>query len=576
VALAAQPPNSLPGIDVSHWQGAIDWGQVAASGRRFVMAKASEGLTYVDPKYLTNRAGAMGAGLAFGAYHFARPDLHPDDPIGEADHFVDTAQLEPGNLLPILDIERRGNLTTSEVTDWILAWLGEVTARTGVRPMVYTSPGGWKDRTGDTTAIADAGYTTLWVAHWDVATPTLPANDWQGHGWTFWQYGNCGKVPGIQGCVDVDWFNGLDFGPASIPSPDATPPVATLATPPGVGGPVTFSFSEVVTSVTPGNTVFRVLDTGAAVPSTLTCRSKSSKEVDCSTGKVIAAVLTPLDPLVPGQSYAAMVNPPGAVPQLVDLSGNPAAPTEQDFAAPAAVGPASEAIRYGWRTKFKPSAYGGSYAMDHLAGASASFAFSGKSVTWYTVTGPSQGKAAVSVDGRARGTFDQYAPSATFKVARTFRHLEPGEHTITVRVLGRKGSPRATDALVAIDAFEAGGRLVKSPELLASWRKEKVPAPSGGRVAASDLARSQATLSFRGTGVDWHTVRGPDQGSAQVFVDGSLFETVDNFARQTSVSVRSIAGLADQVHQLRIVVLGQSRPAATATKVSVGGFTVVP
>src|SRR6266540_3836127 len=111
---------------------------------------------------------AAAAGLVFGAYHFARPDLHPNDPTGEADYFVDTAQLGPGNIVPVLDLERSGDLTQAQLTAWILAWLGEVTARTGVRPMVYTSPNGWANRTGDTTAVADAGYTLLWIAHWFV------------------------------------------------------------------------------------------------------------------------------------------------------------------------------------------------------------------------------------------------------------------------------------------------------------------------------------------------------------------------------------------------------------------------
>ena len=87
---------------------------------------------------------------------------------------------------------------------------------------------------------------------------------------------------------------------------------------------------------------------------------------------------------------------------------------------------------------------------------------------------------------------------------------------------------------------------------------------------------SGATFTFRGTGVEWQTVRGPDQGSAQVFVDGSLVQTVDNYAKHTTAVARSISGLAGEVHVLRIVVLGQSRPAATATKVSIGGFTVTP
>ena len=107
--------------------------------------------------------------------------------MAEADHFVDHAQLGGGNLIPVLDLERTGGLSDAEVTTWILTWLARVYERTGVRPMVYTSPSGWEERTGDTTAVADAGYTVLWVAHWNTDAPRVPAANWSGYGWTFWQ-----------------------------------------------------------------------------------------------------------------------------------------------------------------------------------------------------------------------------------------------------------------------------------------------------------------------------------------------------------------------------------------------------
>jgi GH25 family lysozyme M1 (1,4-beta-N-acetylmuramidase) len=572
-AAARQPTDALTGIDVSHHQDVIDWAQVAASGQRFVFAKASEGTGFVDPMYATNRAGATAAGLAFGAYHFARPDLHPSNPIGEADHFVDTAQLGPGNLLPVLDLERSGNLSQAQLTQWILEWLGHVTERTGVRPIVYTSPIGWKNRTGDTTAIADAGYTVLWIAHWNVQSPLLPAADWSGNGWTFWQYSNCGTVPGIKGCVDLDWYDGLAFDPVTIASPDTAAPIPTIATPPGVGGPVTVSFSEIVRQVNPSNVTIRVLDTAAEVPATMTCSSKKGREVGCATGTVSTVVLEPEEPLIPGERYAAFVNPPEAAPPVADRGGNPAPPTQQDFAAPTEVEDNSVAIDYEWRTMSSPKAYGRSYSVEHLGGATASFAFSGRQVTWYTVAGPTQGKAAVSIDGRERGTFDQYAASADFKVARTFRGLARGEHTITIRVLGKR--PSGSDTQVAIDAFEAGGRLTPDPELDASWGKLKLRAASRGRAAVSDGARTEATLVFRGTGVEWHTVRGPDQGRAEVYVDGALVKTWDNYGSRTSLEVRRVTGLEDGVHELRIVVLDEGRAAATGTRVTIDGFSVV-
>jgi GH25 family lysozyme M1 (1,4-beta-N-acetylmuramidase) len=572
----APPPDSLPGIDVSHHQNEIDWTQVAASGVRFAIAKASEGTGYIDPLFSTNRAEAMAAGIVFGAYHFARPDLHPSNPISEADHFVDTAQLAPGNLLPVLDLERAGDLTPVQLTDWVLQWLGQVYARTGVRPIVYTSPNGWKDRMADTTAIADAGYTVLWIAHWNVATPTLPANEWQGNSWKIWQYSNCGDVPGIGGCVDLDFFNGLDFAPIVIPSPDTVAPLATIATPTGVNGPVTVSFSEVVLRVSPESLSLRVMSSSVPVEAAITCASKAGRLVDCETGNVIVAVLQPVDPLVPGQSYQAIANPVDSAAPIVDRGGNVATSTEVDFAAPTEVEQASPAIGYSWRSVSSADAFGRSYSMDHLEGATASFAFKGRTVTWYTVMGPSQGKASVWIDGHAKGTFNQYAPSISFKVARPIRHLAPGDHTITIRVLGREGAPGATDTQVAVDAIEAGGKVLWSPDLRFAWGRAKNAAASGGDVAVSDLAGTSATFAFYGTGVDWHVVRGPHQGRAEIYVDGALLKTVDNYASAPGTDVRSIGGLVLGDHELRIVVLGQARPAARGTQVSVDAFTVIP
>ena len=179
------------------------------------------------------------------------------------------------------------------------------------------------------------------------------------------------------------------------------------------------------------------------------------------------------------------------------------------------------------------------------------------------------------IDGHAKGTFNQYAPSTSFKVARSFRHLARGDHTITIRALGTKGAKTATDTQVAVDAIEAGGKVVWSPALAFGWGKAKNAAASGGDVAVSDLPGSTATFAFYGTGVDWQTARGPHQGRAQIYVDGALRKTVDNYAGSPAVVVRSIAGLTLGMHELRIVVLGQARPAADGTQISIDAFTVI-
>jgi len=204
-------PTTVEGIDVSRWQGTIDFARVKAAGKRFVIAKASEGRYYRDDAYGRNRSGAMGVGLAFGAYHFAHPDTTSGDATLEADNFIAAAGLRHGMLRPVLDLESGASLGTTRLQAWVKTWLGRVYSRVGVRAMIYTTPKFWQSYMGNTTWFALNGYRVLWVANWGVSSPSVPASNWAGRGWTFWQYSNCGKVPGIAGCVDLDRFRGSDL-----------------------------------------------------------------------------------------------------------------------------------------------------------------------------------------------------------------------------------------------------------------------------------------------------------------------------------------------------------------------------
>ncbi len=197
------------GIDVSHWQGTIDWAEVKASGRTFAFAKATEGIGFEDSSYDENRVGAMAAGMKFGAYHFARPGSN--DPVAEADWFVDTAKLQHGMLLPVLDLELTGGLSSAALTSWVKAWLARVDQRIGAKPMIYTSPSFWRNAMGDSRWFADNGYAMLWIAHWDVTSPSVPASNWGGRSWTFWQYSDSGTVPGVPARVDVDLYRFASF-----------------------------------------------------------------------------------------------------------------------------------------------------------------------------------------------------------------------------------------------------------------------------------------------------------------------------------------------------------------------------
>src|ERR1019366_1733894 len=223
------PVALLPGLDVSSWQTTINWPQVAAAGERFVVMKATEGTEYVDPMYATNRAGAMGVGIPMAAYHFASPDGSPNEAVLEADHYVAVAGLTAGNLLPALDLEQTGGLSVPALQAWVRSWLDEVTAQLGIAPMIYVSPICWATSMGNDTSIPLAGYKVLWIANWGVTSPTVPAANWNGNGWTFWQYTDCGNVAGITtGCVDLDWFNGTDRTPVTY-----NPNFGLVATPTG-------------------------------------------------------------------------------------------------------------------------------------------------------------------------------------------------------------------------------------------------------------------------------------------------------------------------------------------------------
>jgi lysozyme len=252
------------GIDVSHWNGVIDWIRVAGSGYRFVFGKATEGFTLVDPTYSVNRAGTEGFGLRFGAYHFARPSGASDaaatvSAIAQADHFVDVAQPRQGELPPVLDLEVKGGLSAARLGVWTQAWLDEVDARLGVQGLIYASPNFWKTALGNSPDFAASGH-PLWIAHWTHnAAPLVPAGNWDGRGWTFWQWTNCSTVPGFAHCSDGDRMNGSDPGTVSIaayptgaPSPAAPPSIVgaaqtgrALAAVPGSwagGKPVSFAY----------------------------------------------------------------------------------------------------------------------------------------------------------------------------------------------------------------------------------------------------------------------------------------------------------------------------------------------
>jgi len=188
----ASDEDPLPGIDVSHFQGEVDWGAVAAAGVRFAFIKATEGLDDVDPRFARNWQQSGAAGLLRGAYHFLHPNL---DARQQAAHFLSVVTLDDDALPPALDVEVRNGVGPATLSACIETWLGTVEAALGCKPVVYTDPSFWRDNVG-----ADLASYPLWLACY-AATPEVPAS-WQR--WTFWQHSQSGAVNGIAGAVDLD------------------------------------------------------------------------------------------------------------------------------------------------------------------------------------------------------------------------------------------------------------------------------------------------------------------------------------------------------------------------------------
>ncbi len=226
VALADD--SRATGVDVSKWQGSIDWPQVAGSGVDFAFVRVSDGTGYNDEYFDRNWKGTKDAGLVRGVYQFFRPT---QDPVAQANLLCDrVGKLAPGDLPPVLDLEVTDGASSEQIARNVAAWSDVVEKRLGVKPIIYVSPGFWS---GLSPKPRIDGI-DLWVAHWGVSSPDIPSG-WGA--WKFWQTSSTGSVPGISGNVDTNFFNGsvedlkkyaAEHSPAPPPPPPPPPEKVTV------------------------------------------------------------------------------------------------------------------------------------------------------------------------------------------------------------------------------------------------------------------------------------------------------------------------------------------------------------
>lgn len=183
-------------IDVSKWQGVIDWAAVAASGVKGVMIKATEGIGYTDPLFHSHYAGATAAGLAVGFYHYCHPET-PNTAAREAEDFLAAVAGLSVTLPYVLDVEGKArDLGPEPLTDWCYEWLDTVEQRTNHPVMVYSGASFARSYLGGKLARWP-----LWVAHYKVNQP-MTNGTWDR--WVMFQYSEEGQVPGIAGKVDLN------------------------------------------------------------------------------------------------------------------------------------------------------------------------------------------------------------------------------------------------------------------------------------------------------------------------------------------------------------------------------------
>ncbi|WP_432714075.1 glycoside hydrolase family 25 protein [Pedobacter sp.] len=195
------PKNyGIHGIDVSSYQGKIDWQQVKVMQEdsvriKFAMIKATEGVMLVDPYFQRNWREAAKTGIVCSAYHFFRPQKSGE---WQARFFLQTVQFEKGDLPPIVDIEQLNGVSARTMRKELTAFLLHVERKIGVKPIIYSGLSFYNDFLH--------GYFEeypLWIAHYHQSKLNMKDRPW-----AFWQHSDKARISGINHVVDFNAFNG--------------------------------------------------------------------------------------------------------------------------------------------------------------------------------------------------------------------------------------------------------------------------------------------------------------------------------------------------------------------------------
>jgi len=191
--------TTTKGIDVSYYQGVVDWDKVKTSGQIFAFARVSDGINTPDAQFQRNWTEMKGRVIR-GTYQFFRPS---QDAIKQADLVLSkltaAGGLEDTDLPPVLDFETLDGQTSAVAAQKAQQWLTHIEDQLGRRPIVYSG-----NNMATTTGTKFSTY-PLWLPNYTTQCPLLPSG-WAD--WTIWQNSSTGVIPGISGNVDTNLFNG--------------------------------------------------------------------------------------------------------------------------------------------------------------------------------------------------------------------------------------------------------------------------------------------------------------------------------------------------------------------------------
>jgi GH25 family lysozyme M1 (1,4-beta-N-acetylmuramidase) len=197
----------VKGIDISEYQGSVDFVEVKASGIDVVYIKATEGTTYVNPNLKTSWKGAKDAGVDVGFYHFFRAK-DEDNAKQQAQYFVNSINGMIYDCRLVLDIETNEGVARPFLSTVAKAFLDEVEALTGLTPAIYTCPSFISENLDSTLAAY-----LLWIADY---SSEAPGSNSIWNSWVGWQHSDSGTVSGVAGHVDLDVFTSDIFATGVI------------------------------------------------------------------------------------------------------------------------------------------------------------------------------------------------------------------------------------------------------------------------------------------------------------------------------------------------------------------------